>query len=368
MTDLTLCTFTYNDARLASGLIASSREWPVMPAALVVTDDGSTPPYCLPQPATFADERLIRLEQNQGPAVAKSTGISAAASRMVISMDCDMRLAPGWLEQALPLANRPDVGVVGCPFYTDGGPGLTGRYLALFDREGKAEGETDFLTGAVWLFRREVWLAANGFDGYTARTHEDHHFCRLVRKLGLKLLVAGEPGRQVRRLSRRALAQRFAAWLGPDMGKSTTGPEALNARALLLAADMTKRLEIALGKNEPGFIYLELLLLLCFGAACCDGLKNSHPAEASAARAGLVQGIGELLAPTPRLAALFRADCLALGQPPDASAPANPAPWEGALAVLDTLARTGLLTRLDAMLPLLVEDDADFSFYEHSPV
>jgi len=42
---ITLCTFTYNDGRLAADLLRHVQSWTVRPDAIVVTDDGSTPPF-----------------------------------------------------------------------------------------------------------------------------------------------------------------------------------------------------------------------------------------------------------------------------------------------------------------------------------
>lgn len=403
MTRVTLCTYTYNDAPLAHELLQSVRGWSRVPAATVVVDDGSRVPFALagadPVGASTAsgmhggiagrDVRLIRIEPNAGPAVAKSTGISAARDEFILSMDCDIRLAPGWLESALPVAARPDVGIVGCGIVQDAGNGVVGRYLRHFDTMRVEQGDTEFITGGIWLLRREVWQATNGFDGYTRRTHEDHHFCRLVRARGLRLVQHGEAARQVRCFSRQVLIRRFAAWLGDSVSAGVESLETLEVRAMMEAENAIQRIDYALRHSEPLFIYLEMLLFARLGMAGARALAQSHPAEGHAATAALLNGLYTLCAPYPKLSALLREDCAALDMPiPEAacekdaaagmdavnahspaggcssSLPGNP--WAGGLKTFATLEQAGLFRQLDAMTPLLREEEGErthFSFY-----
>ena len=365
MPNITLCTYTYNDAALALGLIASVASWTLRPQRLLVVDDGSAPPFALPDDMCGMKAELLRLTENQGPGKVKAAGLSQAATELILSLDCDMRLSPGWLAEAVQLALLPDVGIVGAPFVADAGQGLVGRYLKLFDAEKKPPGETDFLTGGIWLFRQEVWRNAGGFGGYAGRTHEDHHFCGRVKQLGLRLLVAGEEARQMRRLSRIALAERYRAWLGPPLRMESWNPEALAVNALHLAKNLMQRAEYAMRLNEPLFVYLEMLLLAVFGAACCEGLKERYPAEATAYAGALLAGLEELCTPFPRLAALLRRDLAALKLTPPETTERCP-DWQVALDALGAFARGGTFAYIEKFLPLLLEEEGDrtdFSFY-----
>lgn len=372
MPGITLSTYTYNDASLARGLLQDSLGWTRQPEARLVTDDGSAVPFTVPGDFP-APVRVLRLAANSGPGIAKSAGISAVETDLILSLDCDIRLAPGWLESAIDTAMRPETGIVGCA-YSHGNapgsaPGVVSRYLQYFDNVRVPDGETDFLIGGVWLFRREVWQATGGFGGYTARTHEDHHFCQLVRQRGLRLLVMGEPGLSVRTFSRIALIKRFHAWMGADIRRAVDTPQRLELQATLLSESMLKRLNYALERGEPLFAYLELLLLARQGVSAAEGLLPTYPAESRAAIRGLLNGIRRRLTPFPALRGLFEQDMSALGLELPEFDPA-PAPeeavWNYALNTLDSLAQGGLLALVQKSLPLLKEEDgdrADFSFY-----
>jgi glycosyltransferase involved in cell wall biosynthesis len=370
MPDITLCTYTYNDAALACGLIASLPSWTLRPQRLLVVDDGSAPPFALPEDMGGMEADLLRLPENQGPGKAKAAGLSQAATELILSLDCDMRLAPGWLAGAVPLALLPDVGIVGAPYIADAGQGVVGRYLKHFDEPNMPPGDTHFLGGGIWLFRQEVWRNADGFGGYAKRTHEDYHFCDRVKRLGLRLVAAGEKARQIRRLSRIAMAKRFLAWLGSSLREESRTPEILEANALNLAKYLTQRLEYALRVNEPLFVYLEMLLLAVYGASHCEGLKKNHPREAAACAGSLQRGLTELCAPFPRLTQLLRRDLTALQFNPPVTTEHCPV-WQSALDTLATLVRGGVFDHIENFLPLLLEEDADradFSFYTAEPL
>lgn len=365
MPDITLCTYSYNDAALALGLIASAPSWTLRPQRLLVVDDGSAPSFVLPEDTGGMEAALLCLPENVGPGRAKAVGLSHATTELILSLDCDMRLAPDWLAEAAPLALLPDVGIVGAPFVADAGEGVVGRYLKHFDAEKKPSGETDFLTGGIWLFRLEVWRAAGGFGGYTGRTHEDHHFCRRVKRLGLRLLTTGEAARQVRRLSRIALVKRFRAWLGPTLHKESRCRESLEINALHLARNLIQRSQYALHLKEPLFIYLEMLFLAIYGATCCEGLKETQPHEAAVCAGALLGGLAEACAPFPRLAELLQRDLAALQLHAPETKADWPA-WQNAFDALTSFVRGGIFDHIENFLPLLLEEDgcrADFSFY-----
>lgn len=261
---ITLCTYVYNDGELADGLLASVESWTRQPDKIVIVDDASTPPYAPKLPA-FLDERtqLIRLPENGGPSLAKSTGMNAVKTDFILSMDCDMRLSPSWLEDSLTDAAQAEVGVVGVSVLCEAGEDLVSQYMNLFGHQMLADGEADFLSGNVWLMRRKVWQEVGGFGTYSKRTHEDHYYCQAVKAKGFKLLSrAARPGRQVRNLSRLAVVKRFSAWAPKTTATLRNNPGEAGVQALAYVAflDCFKRVEYLLGQGKnAAFIYLELL-------------------------------------------------------------------------------------------------------------
>lgn len=113
--------YIYNDGELADGLLASVEGWTRQPDKIVLVDDASTP-YSPKIPALLNERtQLIRLPENGGPALSKSTGMNAVKTDFILSMDCDMRLSPSWLEESLPDASQPKVGVVGVSVLCEAG-------------------------------------------------------------------------------------------------------------------------------------------------------------------------------------------------------------------------------------------------------
>ncbi len=86
----------YNDAHNLPKLVQSIRTACSFPEIIVV-DDGS---QCPVPPSR--DYKLVR-QANQGPGIARNTGVAHATSDLVFFCDCDIQLAPGILDK---LQNR----------------------------------------------------------------------------------------------------------------------------------------------------------------------------------------------------------------------------------------------------------------------
>ena len=262
---ITLCSYVYNDGELADGLLASVESWTRQPDQIILVDDASNPPY-VPKLPAFLKERttLIRLPENGGPALAKSTGMNAVKTDFILSMDCDMRLSPSWLQNSLADAAQAEVGIVGVSVLCEAGEDLVSQYMNLFGHQMLADGEADFLSGNVWLMRRKVWEGVGGFGTYSKRTHEDHYYCQAVKAKGFKLLSrAARPGRQVRNLSRLAVLKRFSAWAPKTTATLRDNPGETGVQALGYVAFLGcfERIEYLLEQRKnAAFLYLELLL------------------------------------------------------------------------------------------------------------
>lgn len=311
--DLTLCTYTYNDGRLARELLRHAAAWPTPPRGVIVVDDGSEQPFALRENAeaegnadnAFADAfelgvEIIRLPQNAGAGVCKARGLSAAKSEYILSLDCDIRLMDDWLPATFAMLAQPGVGLVGGAVVSDGGKDTVSRYLHEVDHHLRPEGETDFVSGAAWLMPRAVWEAVGGFGDYAARTHEDHHFCNRVRQCGYKVMACTVSAlRQVRVLSRADMLRRFKAWLESALREQAAPYDTIQAPAFQVCRESLNRLNYLLqaSKGDPGFIYLEILLCLYTLNYMC-AFKNNE-ASLGAAQ-GLQLAVRELLADLPQ--------------------------------------------------------------------
>ena len=190
--------------------------------------------------------------------------MNLAAGEFILSMDCDMRLAPDWLEKSVLDVKKQEVGVIGVSVLCDGGDDLVSRYMCLFGHQMLPDGKADFLSGNVWLMRRNVWEEVGGFGDYKARTHEDHQYCGRVKAAGYNLMsFADRPGTQVRSLSRHDMVRRFASWFRDNMVKhvrKNPTPEILRSSIYTVFISMFDHIEVILKeRHDPAFLYFELL-------------------------------------------------------------------------------------------------------------
>lgn len=93
---------TYNRQSLLNRAIGSvlSQNLSALTLELIVVDDGSTSPADV---SGFKDKpvKLIRLEKNAGPQIARNTGIRQATGEWVVMLDDDDELIAGALEKAM---------------------------------------------------------------------------------------------------------------------------------------------------------------------------------------------------------------------------------------------------------------------------
>jgi len=82
----------YNDAHNLPSLVKSIRTACSFPEIIVV-DDGSQCPI-----PPSRDYKLVR-QANQGPGIARNTGVTHATGNLVFFCDCDIQLAPGILDK-----------------------------------------------------------------------------------------------------------------------------------------------------------------------------------------------------------------------------------------------------------------------------
>ena len=312
--EFTLCTYTYNDASLAHGLLKHAAGWPLRPREVIIVDDGSAMPFVLEpgEAEAFgpdAQVRVIRLPNNAGAGVCKAAGLAAASSEYILSLDCDIRLAGAWLPAAFAMVGEPGVGLVGGAVESDAGEDAVSHYLREVDHHLRPEGETDFVSGAAWLLPSAVWAAVGGFGGYTARTHEDHHFCSRVRTAGYKIMACVEASQvlQVRVLSRVDMVRRFRAWLESSLREQSAPYDTIQVSAFQVCKESLRRLEYLLrsSNGDVKLVYLEVLLCLYTLLYMC-GFKDNAPSQGAAQ--GLRLAVGDLLAERPRVRELLCKD------------------------------------------------------------
>jgi glycosyltransferase involved in cell wall biosynthesis len=163
--------------------------------AIVVDDGSTTPSAALVAFAANPRVRVVRHEQNRGLAAARNSGIRAAATDTIVTLDADDMLDPAYLERVLPRLQDEDVNAV----YTDFS--IIGERRGVVHWGGKDEADQSTLLRRQWIpgpgvaFRRALWEAAGGYceDEALRAGDEDRDFWISAMEAGLHPLHVPEP-------------------------------------------------------------------------------------------------------------------------------------------------------------------------------
>jgi glycosyltransferase involved in cell wall biosynthesis/GT2 family glycosyltransferase len=144
---------------------------------VVIVDNGSTdatPEVAAELAARFPGVVRVVEEPDAGLCHARNAGAAAARHDLLLYVDDDARVAPGWLEHVAHALARPGVVNVGGPICAlwpaeraSGWPGRELEPLLSVLELGDAErtlAPPDVVYGANWAVRRDALLAVGGFD------------------------------------------------------------------------------------------------------------------------------------------------------------------------------------------------------------
>lgn len=173
---------------------------------IVVVDNASTDdtPELLARVAP--DATVVRNTANLGFATACNQGAVAASAEVVVFLNNDTEVSPGWLEPVLEELEDPSVGVVGSRLLFPGGriqhaglgvaPGGVLHHIhkgAPGDLEQAARRrDLQIVTGACLAMRRPDVLELGGFSTEYRNGYEDADLCLRVRSRGLRVRLAGD--------------------------------------------------------------------------------------------------------------------------------------------------------------------------------
>jgi len=160
------------------------------PVEIIVINDGST------------DEETVRLlkhyqkpnmsvihTENQGPSAARNIGIQQAKGQYILPVDADDRIAPTYLEKAVPiLESQPDVGIVSTQAE------LFGEKTGSFDLPPYQF--PDILLGNMIfnssLYRKVDWEKVGGYNKNMVWGWEDYDFWLAILELGTEVFCIPE--------------------------------------------------------------------------------------------------------------------------------------------------------------------------------
>ena len=175
---------------------------------LIVVDNASTDGTADLVERAYPQVRLVRNETNRGFAGGCNDGIRAARGEVLVLLNQDTEVQPGWLEALLRAVQEQQVGIVGCKIlYPDGETvqhaggwlewplGLAHHYGYREADDGRWDSSrsVECVTGAAMAFRREM-LDRIGFldEGFWPGYFEDADYCLRAREAGLEVWYASD--------------------------------------------------------------------------------------------------------------------------------------------------------------------------------
>lgn len=170
---------------------------------VIVVDNGSTDGSPDFVSAHYSQVRLIRNKYNLGFAAGNNVGLKAAVGDVLILLNQDTVVQPGWLTALVNILEKEVIGIAGCKIlYPDGktiqhAGGWIEWPLGLTHHYGQGEQDVgqwdvpqpvEYVTGAAMAFRRDV-LKGVGFldEEFWPGYFEDTDFCLRARKVGYEI-------------------------------------------------------------------------------------------------------------------------------------------------------------------------------------
>ena len=139
---------------------------------VVVVDDGSLDAAAHERVACDAGATHLRLDRSVGPGSARDAGIRLARHEVVVVVDSDVEVTPGWLGPLLSHLDDPVVAAVAARVRTVGGTGPLAEYesrsspldLGAEPAPVAPGGRVAYVPAAALLLRRSAYLQVGGFD------------------------------------------------------------------------------------------------------------------------------------------------------------------------------------------------------------
>lgn len=177
----------YNGSQTLPGCLQALRQQSRPPDEIIVVDDGSTD-----ETAGLAAQFGVKVisQANAGPAAARNHGAQVACGDILLFTDADCAPASTWVERMVaPFADPTVAGAKG--EYRTRQRGLVARfvqqeYQERYDRMA-GQSQIDFVDTYAAAYRRQLFLAAGGFDPAFLK-NEDQEFSFRLAGQGYRLM------------------------------------------------------------------------------------------------------------------------------------------------------------------------------------
>ncbi len=177
------------------------------PHEIVVVDDGSSARHSQ-RLALIRGIKLCVLKTNVGFADATTAGIKESQGEMIVLLNNDTEVLPGWLDALVrTLCRGDDIGLVGsmiihpdfrlqeagCVVFRDGDARQLGCREWPTDWRYQVSRDVDYCSGASLIFRRTFWEEAGGFDPrFAPAYYEDTDLAITARSKGFRVVYQPE--------------------------------------------------------------------------------------------------------------------------------------------------------------------------------
>ena len=170
---------------------------------IIVVDNGSSDGSADFVQARYPDVRLIRNQRNLGFSAGNNVGLRAARGDVLVLLNQDTVVQPGWLGALAQTFEDPTVGIAGCKaLYPDGtiqhaggfvyGPRAETDHIGRYDPDDAhfdELGDVDFVTGAALGISRDALSKVGLLDeGFCPAYYEDVDWCYTTREAGLRVV------------------------------------------------------------------------------------------------------------------------------------------------------------------------------------
>ena len=171
---------TYNDERFLPEYFERLDETTYSPWEHIVVDNGSTDSTLDLLRARGDRLALVENSESRGFAAACNQGSQHARGELLLFMNADVWVTPGWMTQVVArMEEEPDAGIVSP---------VTLPVNKLPEAAGEPYRDVAAVPGCSMLVRRRAWDELGGFDEHFFLTWEDTELCWRARLGGWRVL------------------------------------------------------------------------------------------------------------------------------------------------------------------------------------
>jgi len=197
---LTVCIINYNGEKYLHETLSSVCDQRNSFNEIILIDNASEDKSIEIVKKCFPDIRIIPLDKNYGPALARNQGFKESSSDEILFLDNDVVLAPGFIENLLKALESNPGTAAAMPqvYFADQQQriqynGADSHFLGLMSLEqsehpaNKVRKIGSIVTACFWVDRKH-WREENPFDDSFFFNYEDHDFGIRTRIKGLEII------------------------------------------------------------------------------------------------------------------------------------------------------------------------------------